>query len=119
LVTIGDHANKFLARKARDNGCTVYEAKDAADAGRFVLEKMNRDTIILAKGSQNGVFAEEALKPLLKNKSDLHRGELEIVPWLDFTEEWDDNKLFAKFDVSQELQDYIKDFLPDFHEIRK
>ena len=34
-------------------------------------------------------------------------------------EEWDDDKLFAKFDVSQELQDYIRDFLPDFHGIRK
>jgi hypothetical protein len=56
---------------------------------------------------------------LLKNKSDLHRGELEIVPWLDFTEEWDDEKLFEKFDVSQELQDYIRDFLPDYYGIRK
>ena len=56
---------------------------------------------------------------LLKNKSDLHRGELEIIPWLDFTEEWDDDKLFAKFDVSQELQDYIRDFLPDYYGIRK
>lgn len=56
---------------------------------------------------------------LLKNKSDLHRGELEIVPWLDFTEEWDDEKLFKKFDVSQELQDYIREFLPDYYSIRK
>jgi hypothetical protein len=56
---------------------------------------------------------------LLKNKSDLHRGELEIVPWLDFTEEWDDDKLFAKFDVSQELQDYIRDFMTDCYGIRK
>ena len=56
---------------------------------------------------------------LLKNKSDTYCGEMELVPWLDFTEEWDDEKLFAKFDVSQELQDYIRDFLPDFHGIRK
>ncbi len=54
-----------------------------------------------------------------KNSQNLHRGELEIVPWLDFTEEWDDEKLFDKFDVSQELQDYIREFLPDFHGIRK
>ena len=56
---------------------------------------------------------------IYKNASQLSRGELAIVPWLDFTEEWDDDKLFKKFDVSQELQDYIKDFLPDFHGIRK
>lgn len=54
-----------------------------------------------------------------KNSQNLHRGELEIVPWLDFSEEWDDEKLFEKFEVSQELQDYIREFLPDFHGIRK
>ena len=56
---------------------------------------------------------------IYKTNSHLDRGELEIVPWLDFTEEWDDDKLFKKFDVSQELQDYIKEFLPDYYGIRK
>lgn len=46
-------------------------------------------------------------------------GAMEMIPWLDFTEEWDDDKLFEKFNVSQELQDYIREFLPDFHGIRK
>ncbi len=56
---------------------------------------------------------------LFKNNANLHRGELEIVPWLDFTQEWDDDKLFAKFNVSQDLQDYIREFLPDYYGIRK
>jgi 16S rRNA G966 N2-methylase RsmD len=56
---------------------------------------------------------------LYKTSKNLLSGELEIIPWLDFTEEWDDDKLFAKFDVSQELQDYIRDFLPDYYGIRK
>jgi hypothetical protein len=56
---------------------------------------------------------------LLKNNGHLSSGEMELIPWLDFTEEWDDDKLFKKFNVSQELQDYIRDFLPDFHGIRK
>lgn len=46
------------------------------------------------------------------------RGEMELIPWLDFTEEWDDDKLFKKFDVSQDLQDYIREFLPDYYGIR-
>jgi hypothetical protein len=54
-----------------------------------------------------------------KLNKNIHRGEQELIPWLDFTEEWDDDKLFAKFDVSQELQDYIRDFLPDYYGIRK
>ena len=56
---------------------------------------------------------------LFKNSANMHRGEMTIVPWLDFTEQWDDDKLFKKFDVSQELQDYIRDFLPDYYGIRK
>ena len=56
---------------------------------------------------------------IYKNASQLSRGELAIVPWLDFKEQWDDDKLFKKFNVSKDLQDYIREFLPDFHGIRK
>jgi hypothetical protein len=56
---------------------------------------------------------------IYKNSANIIYGEIDLIPWLDFTEEWNDDKLFAKFDVSQELQDYIRDFLPDYHGIRK
>jgi len=56
---------------------------------------------------------------LTKNNPKIATGELKNIPWLNFTEEWDDDKLFAKFDESQELQDYIRDFLPDYYGIRK
>lgn len=56
---------------------------------------------------------------IVKNTQNIHYGEMELIPWLDFTEEWDDDKLFKKFDVSQELQDYIREFLPDYYSIRK
>lgn len=56
---------------------------------------------------------------LLKNNPAVSLGEMELIPWLDFTEEWNDDKLFKKFDVSQDLQNYIREFLPDFHGIRK
>lgn len=56
---------------------------------------------------------------LLKNNTTFKAGEMALLPWLDFSEEWDDEKLFEKFEVSQELQDYIREFLPDFHGIRK
>jgi hypothetical protein len=56
---------------------------------------------------------------IMKNKADLHYGEMSLIPWLDFKEEWDDEKLFKKFDVSQELENYIRDFIPDYYGIRK
>ena len=48
-----------------------------------------------------------------------HRGELAAIPWLDFNEKWNDEKLFKKFEVSEELQKYIREFLPDYYGIRK
>jgi len=71
VVTIGKDANLFLAKTARENGCEVYEAQNAVDAGKFVAEKLKERAVILAKGSQNGVFAEEALKFILADKSDI------------------------------------------------
>ena len=56
---------------------------------------------------------------IYKNSANIIYGEIDLVPWLDFTEEWDDDKLFAKFNVSQDLQNYIREFLPDYHGIRK
>ena len=82
VVTVGRDANQFLAPTARERGCEVYEARDAKDAGEFVLNKIKEDTVILAKGSQNGVFTEEALKPLLKNKSDFAKLVRQDSVWL-------------------------------------
>lgn len=52
---------------------------------------------------------------LLKNKSDNDRGEMALIPWLDFTQPWDDKKLFKHFGIDKETQDYIKKFLPEYY----
>lgn len=54
-----------------------------------------------------------------KNTDMLKRGELEIIPWLDLTQSWDDEKLYKHFGIDGETQEYIREFLPDFHGIRK
>lgn len=56
---------------------------------------------------------------LYKIDQNLNRGQLSIIPWLDFTEYWDDEKLYKRFNVSSELQKIITDFLPDYYGIRK
>lgn len=83
VVTIGKDANLFLAPGARENGCEVYEAKNSTDAGNFVVSKIKEGAVILAKGSQNGVFAEEALKPLLADQSDISKLVRQEKNWLD------------------------------------
>jgi hypothetical protein len=48
----------------------------------------------------------------------IDNGELNNLPWLDFTQEWNDEKLYKYFDINQETQDYITNFLPDYYNIR-
>jgi len=83
VVTVGTDANAFLAPEARQNGCEVYEAKNSVDAGLFVKNKIKVGAVILAKGSQNGVFVEESLKPLLANKSDFSKLVRQDQHWMD------------------------------------
>lgn len=83
VVTVGKDANAFLAPEARRNGCFVYEAQNSVEAGDFVKNKIKNEAVILAKGSQNGVFAEEALKPLLANKSDISKLVRQDKEWMD------------------------------------
>ncbi|MFA6405837.1 MAG: cyanophycin synthetase, partial [Candidatus Paceibacterota bacterium] len=83
VVTIGFDANKFLASEARKKGCQVYEAQNSVDAGNYVKNKIKEGAVILAKGSQNGVFAEEALKPFLADQSDISKLVRQDKYWLD------------------------------------
>ena len=55
----------------------------------------------------------------LKIGQHLENGEMSIVPWLDFTQKWDDEKLFKYFNINEETQKYIREFLPDYHGVRK
>ena len=40
----------------------------------------------------------------------------EFIPWLDFTKEWNDKKLCEEFGISEELWQYIDNFIPDYYE---
>ena len=53
---------------------------------------------------------------LIKKNGNLHRGELKAIPWLDFTQEWNDAKLCKKFEISEELWNYINNFIPDYYD---
>lgn len=46
----------------------------------------------------------------------LDTGELINIPWLDFTQEWNDAKLCKEFEISEELWNYIDNFIPDYYD---
>ncbi len=70
VVTIGLDANKYLAVAAKAKGCKVESFDSPYAAGEFVKSVLKSKAVILADGSQNGVFAEESLKVLLADKKD-------------------------------------------------
>lgn len=80
VVTIGEAAEKYLAPAARANGCKVKSFLNPYDAGQYVKKQLQPGAVVLAEGSQNGVFAEEALKPLLADESD----QLQLVRQSDY-----------------------------------
>lgn len=65
VVTLGPDANEYLATSAEKRSCKVLRANSPREAGEQVLNALSNGAIVLAKGSQNGVYAEEAVKLLL------------------------------------------------------
>lgn len=83
VLTLGPDANRFLAPAARAAGCEVIECKTPYEAGEYLVANIQPGAAILIKGSQNNVFAEEAIKPLLVDKSDENRLVRQSKSWLD------------------------------------
>lgn len=92
VVTIGDEAEKELAPAARARGCQVRSFHSAIEAGGFVHRVLEEGAIVLAKGSQGGIYAEEALKPLLHASEESHQLVRQSIAWLETK-----TKFFSKF----------------------
>ncbi|MDO4271750.1 MAG: Mur ligase family protein [Candidatus Saccharibacteria bacterium] len=69
VITIGDAAGQWLAPAAAKSGCQVRSFPDPVAAGTFANQVLEKGAVVLIKGSQNGVFSEEATKVLLANVS--------------------------------------------------
>src|SRR6266550_427588 len=91
LVTIGDEAERYLAPAAASKGCQVRSFKSPYDAGAFAHSVLHPGAAVLAKGSQNGVFAEESLKILLHETEEESQLVRQGADWL--------AKKQAQFDV--------------------
>lgn len=82
IITIGQDANNFLATSAEANGCTVKKFEDPYSIGEFLQTKIEPNAIIFAKGSQNGVFLEEAIKKVLADPEDANKLVRQSDYWL-------------------------------------
>lgn len=73
VVTIGKDAKTFLAPVAQTKGCQVITFDDPNMAGQHVADLLQERAVVLAKGSQNGVFAEESIKYLLADPTETNK----------------------------------------------
>lgn len=87
LVTIGDDANDYIAGSAEKRGCRVFRSPTPYHAADVVASLIHSNTVVLAKGSQNGVYAEEAVKLLLKNSEDISKLVRQSKSWLKIKED--------------------------------
>jgi len=82
VVTIGPMAEQYLAPAAKQKGNRVKSFINPVEAGAFVNKIMQPGAVVLAKGSQNGVFAEEAIKVLLRTTADETKLVRQSVEWM-------------------------------------
>lgn len=82
VITIGPDAGAHLAPAAQAKGCQVKSFTDPYAAGEFLQSKIEPGALIFAKGSQNGVFAEEAVKKLLADPEDASKLVRQSDYWL-------------------------------------
>lgn len=87
VVTIGDEAKRYLAPMAEKQGCQVRSFKTPYQAGGFVHSVLRDGAVVLAKGSQNGVFAEEAVKELLHSTEEEEQLVRQGEYWLKIKQE--------------------------------
>lgn len=83
VITIGEDAARYLAPAARAKGNNVQSFPDPLSAGAFANKVLKSGGVVLAKGSQNGVFAEEAIKILLAHTDDQWKLVRQSGDWLD------------------------------------
>jgi UDP-N-acetylmuramoyl-tripeptide--D-alanyl-D-alanine ligase len=73
VITLGKDANNFLAPAAKEAGCSIMQFDSPFEVGKYLSTYQLDQAAVLFKGSQNGVFLEEAIKPLLAEADDTQR----------------------------------------------
>ena len=82
VLTIGPDANQYLAKAAEKAGCKVERFNSPYEIGEYLRPKLQKGMVVLVKGSQNRVYLEEAVKPLLANLSDRAKLVRQSPDWL-------------------------------------
>jgi len=82
VVTVGAEAGNHIAFAAKKRGCRVVSFNSAIEAGMFVRRVMEPGSAILFKGSQGGIYLEEAVKLVLHSTDDEEKLVRQSSEWM-------------------------------------
>jgi UDP-N-acetylmuramoyl-tripeptide--D-alanyl-D-alanine ligase len=82
VITLGPDANEHLAPAAELQGCKVTRFTTPYEAGEYLGQIVSDGAVVLVKGSQNRVYAEEAIKSILANPADEGKLVRQSSSWL-------------------------------------
>ena len=82
VIVVGEDAAKYLAPAAKANGCHVVIAKNAIEAGTVAHQYLEANGAILFKGSQGGIYLEEAVKVVLHATDEQDQLVRQSASWL-------------------------------------
>lgn len=85
LITLAGDANTYLGPAAVKAGLAASHVKafdSPYEAGKWLQDQLKTGDVVLIKGSQNGVFAEEVTKLLLADPADKARLVRQSDTWL-------------------------------------
>lgn len=82
VVTVGEEANKYLAPAAIQKGCRVIQCRNAIEAGAEVHKLLEKNAILLFKGSQGGMYLEEGVKMVLHATEEDHQLVRQSPKWM-------------------------------------
>lgn len=82
VVTVGSDAAKYVAPVAINRGCVVHSFETSPEAGEFVKKHMKKNSAILFKGSQGGIYLEEAVKVVLASSDDAKKLVRQSPEWM-------------------------------------
>ena len=83
MITVGDQANTYLAEAATLKGCRVIKCRNALEAGAEAHQLMEEGAVLLFKGSQGGIYLEEAVKMVLHSTDDEDRLVRQSTKWME------------------------------------
>lgn len=81
VITVGELAKEHLVPSLPGN-IAHQHVNIAPEAAKILTDLLNSDTAVLFKGSQGGIFLEEAIKPLLKKPTDQTKLVRQSSKWL-------------------------------------